>query len=67
LKEEEKMTYLEKILAEIRQYPREEVAYKSGVSLGTLNTLLSGANTNPTTQTVARLIDFLEGKKNELY
>ena len=34
---------LEELIAELRKHDRAEISYKSGVSLGTINHLLSGA------------------------
>jgi len=53
------------LLAEIRKHDRAEVSYKSGVSLSTLNLLLSGANKNPTIATLNKLRAFLDQKEQE--
>ena len=53
------------LLNEIRQHDRAEVSYKSGVSLSTLNLLLSGANKNPTIATLNKLRAFLDQKEQE--
>lgn len=57
---------LEDLITRLKKYPRDEVSYKSGVSRGTLDRLLSGENTNPTIKTVGKLNDYLEKKENEL-
>lgn len=57
---------LKELIDEIRKYQREEVAYKTGISIGTLNSLLCGRNTNPTIKTVIALQKFLEEKNHEL-
>lgn len=53
------------LLAEVRKHDRAEVSYKTGVSLSTLNTLLSGANQNPTIATLNKLRAFLDKKEAE--
>ena len=53
------------LLSEIRKHDRAEVSYKSGVSLSTLNLLLSGANKNPTIATLNKLRAFLDQKEQE--
>ena len=53
------------LLNEIRKHDRAEVSYKSGVSLSTLNVLLSGANKNPTIATLNKLRAFLDQKEQE--
>ena len=53
------------LLAEIRKHDRAEISYKSGVSLSTLNLLLSGANKNPTIATLNKLRAFLDQKEQE--
>ena len=56
---------LEELIAELRKHDRAEIAYKSGVSLGTINHLLSGANRDPKLSTVQALQNFLEQKNWE--
>lgn len=56
---------MEELLAEVRKHDRAEVSYKTGVSLSTLNTLLSGSNKNPTVATLNKLRKFLDEKKGE--
>lgn len=53
---------LAELVAELKKYDRAEIAYKSGVSLATLNNIMSGANTNPTIKTVSMLQEFVERK-----
>ena len=53
------------LLNEIRKHDRAEVSYKSGVSLSTLNLLLSGANKNPTIATLNKLRAFLDQKEKK--
>lgn len=54
---------LENLLKELRKYDRAEIAYKSGVSIGTINALMSGANKDPKLSTITALKEFLESKK----
>ena len=56
---------LEELIAELRKHDRAEISYKSGVSLGTINHLLSGAARNPKLSTVQALQKFLEDKNQE--
>ena len=56
---------LEELIAELRKHDRAEIAYKSGVSLGTINRLLSGASRDPKLSTVQALQKFLEEKQQE--
>ena len=56
---------LEELIAELRKHDRAEIAYKSGVSLGTINHLMSGANRDPKLSTVQALQNFLEQKNRE--
>lgn len=58
-------TMLDELIAELKKYDRAEIAYKSGVSLSTLNNIMSGFSTNPTIKTVQMLRDFLDSKKGE--
>lgn len=57
---------LEKLVTKLREYPREEICYKAGVSIGVLNKIMSGANDNPTLKTIMKLQSFIEEKENEL-
>lgn len=56
---------LEELIAELRKHDRAEIAFKSGVSLGTINGLLSGANKDPKLSTITALQGFVEQKKEE--
>lgn len=56
---------LEELIAELRKHDRAEIAYKSGVSLGSINHLLSGAARDPKLSTVQALQKFLEEKDLE--
>lgn len=56
---------LEELITELRKHDRAEIAYKSGVSLGTINHLLSGAARDPKLSTVQALQSFLEEKIRE--
>ena len=56
---------LEELIAELRKHDRAEISYKSGVSLGTINHLLSGAARDPKLSTVQALQKFLEEKNQE--
>lgn len=56
---------LKELLEELRRHNRAEISYKSGVSLGTLNHLLSGAARDPKLSTVQALQKFLEDKEQE--
>lgn len=57
---------LEELVTKLREYPREEICYKAGVSIGVLNKIMSGANDNPTLKTILKLQSFIEEKENEL-
>lgn len=46
---------LDELLAAMRRYDRVDMAYKSGVSIHTINRLMSGADSNPTIKTVEAL------------
>lgn len=56
---------LENLITELRKHDRAEIAYKSGVSLTTLATILSGANKDPKLSTIKALQKFLEEKKGD--
>ena len=56
---------LSELIETLKKYDRAEIAYKSGVSIGTINALLSGANTNPNLKTLTALQDFVEKKVKE--
>lgn len=59
------MLELEELVNKLRGLDRVAMAYKTGVSLSTINKLLSGENTNPTFAVIAALHNYLESK-NEL-
>ena len=54
---------IEELVAELRKHDRVEICYKTGVSPSTLNTLISGANKNPTIKTLNALRKFLDEKE----
>lgn len=56
---------LDEIIQELKKHDRAEIAYKSKVSLGTINALLSGANKDPKLSTLTALREFLDSKENE--
>lgn len=56
---------LQELIAELRKHDRAEIAFKSGVSLGTINTLISGANKDPKLSTLVALQGFLDKKQQE--
>lgn len=56
---------LSELIERLRKYRRSEIAEKSGVSIHTLNIIMSGANDNPTIKTVAALENFLKEKEQE--
>jgi transcriptional regulator with XRE-family HTH domain len=57
---------LEELVLKLREYSREEICYKAGISIGVLNKIMSGANDNPTLKTITKLQTFIEEKENEL-
>lgn len=57
---------LDELVAELRKHDRAEIAFKSGVSISTINGLMCGANKNPKLDTIEALQKFLEEKQNEL-
>ena len=56
---------LEELVEKLRAYPREEICYKAGVSIGVLNKLMSGSNNNPTLKTITKLQNFIKDKDKE--
>lgn len=56
---------LEELIEELKKHDRTEIAYKSGLSIGTVNQIMSGANKNPTLATLNALRGFLDGKEVE--
>ena len=57
---------LEELVNKLRAYPREEICYKAGISIGVLNKLMCGSNNNPTLKTITKLQNFIKEKENEL-
>lgn len=56
---------LEELIEELKKHDRTEIAYKSGLSIGTVNQIMSGANKNPTLATLNALREFLDEKEGE--
>lgn len=56
---------LQELIKELRKHDRAEIAFKSGVSLGTINTLISGSNRDPKLSTLNALQAFIDMKKQE--
>lgn len=56
---------LEELIEELKKYDRAEISYKSGVSIGTVNTIMSGANKDPKLSTLTALRAFVDGKQQE--
>ena len=56
---------LKQMVLDLQKYDRTEIAYKSGVSIHTLNRIMSGQNDNPTIKTVEALRGFIDSKENE--
>lgn len=56
---------LEELIEELKKYDRAEISYKSGVSIGTVNTIMSGANKDPKLSTLTALRSFVDGKQQE--
>lgn len=54
------MDILNDMLEQLRGRDRVKMAYESGVSLSTINKLLSGENTNPTLDTLTMLRAYLD-------
>lgn len=54
---------LEELIEELRSHDRAEIAYKAGVSVSTVDKILSGANKDPKLSTVIALRKFLDDKK----
>lgn len=54
------MNILDDLIKQLRGKDRVKIAYESGVSLSTLNKLLSGENTNPTLDTLTALRVYLD-------
>lgn len=58
-------TMLSELVDELKKYDRAEIAYRSGVSIGTVNNILSGSNKDPKLSTLTALQNFVESKKKE--
>lgn len=56
---------LKELIAELRKHDRAEIAFKSGVSIGTIHNLMSGANKDPKLSTITALQAFIDTKKQE--
>jgi len=57
---------LEELIEELRSHDRAEIAYKAGVSVSTVDKILSGANKDPKLSTVIALRKFLDEKAQEV-
>lgn len=57
---------LEELVQDLRIHDRAEIAYKSGVSVSTVDKIMSGANKDPKLSTVVALRKFLDEKKAEV-
>lgn len=57
---------LQDLMNRLAPYKREEVAFRSGVSISTVNKLFSGAETNPTLETLTALANFADMKEKEM-
>ena len=58
-------TVLTDLIARLTPYKREEIAYLSGISISTVNKIMSGAETNPTLDTLTALSDFADKKEQQ--
>ena len=56
---------LTNLIARLAPYKREEIAYLSGVSISTVNKIMSGAEKNPTLDTLTALSNFADEKEQE--
>lgn len=54
---------LDELLERLRPYRREDIASKTGLSISTVNKIMSGENRNPSLQTLDKLNSFVEGEK----
>lgn len=54
---------LDELLERLRPYRREDIASKTGLSMSTVNKIMSGENRNPSLQTLDKLNSFVEGEK----
>lgn len=55
---------LDELLAAMRRHDRVDMAYKSGVSIHTINRLMSGADSNPTIKTVEALRKYCDEQES---
>lgn len=55
---------LDELILDMRKHDRVEMSYKSGVSIHTINKILSGRMINPTIKTVGALRKFCDEKEN---
>lgn len=55
---------LDELILDMRKHDRVEMSYKSGVSIHTINKILSGSMTNPTIKTVGALRKFCDEKES---
>lgn len=56
---------IEGLAAQLAKHNPTEVAYKTGLSMGTIHNIISGRNTNPTWQTMDAINKFILEKQNE--
>lgn len=56
---------LNKLVEDLRPYSRTDIAYESGVSIATVNGIMSGKNKNPTLLVLDALRQFADKKKKE--
>lgn len=54
---------LDELIKDLKKHDRAEIAYKSGVSLSTIDKLMCGAQKNPTLVTLQALRKFLDDKE----
>ena len=54
---------LDELLERLRPYRREDIASKTGLSMSTVNKIMSGENRNPSLQTLEKLNNFAESAK----
>ena len=54
---------LDELLERLRQYRREDIASKTGLSMSTVNKIMSGENRNPSLHTLEKLSNFAESAK----
>lgn len=54
---------LDELLERLRPYRREDIASETGLSMSTVNKIMSGENRNPSLQTLEKLSNFAESAK----